>query len=241
MKENLVILKGQKILCDSRVIADKFEKKHAYVIRCIQNLITDFNNIKGDPKPPLIMKKESKYRGQTYIYYEMDKKFFTHLTMRLKGNKAFEWQIKFVDAFFQMEQALVRKSNLEWKQDREQGKQIRIGLTNEIKTFIEYAIQQGSKNANKYYITITKMEYKALQLIEKNEKINKDFSNTLDLMDLNHLLAAENVARKALVDGMNQKLHYKDIFQLAKQNVIQLANIIVIKTIPQIQIEQETT
>lgn len=233
MEDNLVVLKGQKILCDSRVVADKFGKKHAYVTRLVQTLIEDFNKNKGDFRSPLAREKWSEYRGQKYIYYEMDKKFFVHLAMRFRGKKAFEWQIKFIDAFFLMEKTLLRKSNPEWLQDREQGKQIRLYLTDEVKIFIEYAKNQGAseKGANMYYSNITKMEYKALGLIEKNEKISKDFRGTLDSMDLNHLLAAENVARKALMDGMEQELHYKDIFQFAKQNVIQLADIMVIKTI----------
>jgi len=48
------------------------------------------------------------------------------------------------------------------------------------------------------------------------------------MMDLHNLLSAEQVARKALLDGMNTKLHYKDIYQLAKQRVFQLADIMII-------------
>ncbi len=226
---NLVALKGRKILCDSRTVADKFRKKHSHVVKLIRKLSCDFKEIKGNPKSPLIQEKEDEYRGRKYIYYDMDKEFFTHLTMRFRGEKAFEWQRKFIKSFFQMEQALLRQSNLEWQQEREQGKQIRIELTDEIKTFIDYAVGQGSKNAKRYYTTITKMQYKALGLIEKNEKVDKQFRNALDSMELNSLLSAERVARKALTDGVEQKLHYKDIFQLAKINVIQLADIMVIK------------
>lgn len=222
---DLVIVHGKKILCDSRIVADRFGKKHAFIIRIINKLINDF---KGDPKSPLILKKEDEYRGKKYIYYEMDKEFFTHLMMRFKGKKAFEWQCAFVKAFFQMEQALLRQSNLEWQREREQGKQIRLDLADEIKEFIEYATTNGSQNAKNYYATITKMQYKALGLIEKNEKINKTFRNTLDLMDLHNLISSEQIARKALIEGMGRNLHYKDIYQLAKQRVLKFADIILI-------------
>jgi len=230
--DDLVILKGKKILCDSRIVADRFGKKHAFIIRIINKLINDF---KGDLESPLILKKEDEYRGKKYIYYEMDKEFFTHLVMRFKGKEAFKWQCAFVKAFFQMEQALLRQSNLEWQGEREQGKQIRLDLTDEIKIFIDYAIANGSQNAKNYYTTITKMQYKAIGLIEKNEKINKTFRNTLDLMDLHNLLSAEKIAQKALMDGINQKLHYKDIYQLAKQRVLKFADIVLIKEIKQIE------
>ena len=230
MENNLVVLKGQEILCDSRVVADKFGKKHAYAADVIKKLISDF---KGQPTRPLCREKLSEYKGQEYTYYEMDKKFFTHLAMRFKGKKAFEWQIKFIDAFFQMEQELLKRSNLEWKTNRNQGKQIHLNLTDEIKLFIEYAKKQGGTptGCDRYYSNITKMEYVALGFIEQNEKVSKDFRNTLDLMELNHLIAAECVARKAIMEGMAQELHYKDIFQLAKIEATKLADIMVIKTI----------
>lgn len=225
---DLVILQGKKILCDSRVVAEKFKKKHAYITRLINNLKLDFSKIKGDFKSPLIQEKKEEYRGQKYTYYEMDKIFFSHLVMRLKGNIALEWQNKFIEAFFQMEQALLQRLNLEWQREREQGKEIRLNLVDEIKNFIEYAVDQDSENANHYYNLITKMQYRALGLIENNEKINKEFRNTLNIMDLHNLLSSEIIARRALLDGIEQKLHYKDIFQLAKTNVLQFANLVLI-------------
>lgn len=225
---DLVVLRGNSILCDSRVVAEKFKKKHAYIVRLVVTLKNDFSKIKGDFRSPLINKKEEVYRGQKYNYYEMDKIFFSHLVMRLKGDAAFEWQTKFIEAFFQMEQKLLQQSNLEWQKEREQGKAIRLNLTDEIKNFIDYALEHGSENAKHYYSLITKMQYKALGLIEKNEKINKQFRNTLNIMELHNLLSAEIIARKALLDGMEQKLHYKDIFQLAKTKVLQFAELVLI-------------
>jgi len=241
MADLLVQKKGKNVLCDSRVVADKFKKKHTHVAKIIRKLISDFkgdskspltlqkSNIKGNPKIPLILEKEGEYRGKKFIYYEMDKKFFSHLGMRFKGEIAFYWQCKFIDAFFDLEEALLRQSNLKWQREREQGKEIHLILTDEIKIFIDYAILNGSQNAKHYYSTITKMQYKALGLIEKNEKIDKEFRNTLDVMDLHNLLSSEVIARKALMDGIDKKLHYKDIFQLAKQRVIQYAGLVLIR------------
>ena len=51
----------------------------------------------------------------------------------------------------------------------------------------------------------------------------------MDVMDLHNLLSSEVIARKALMDGIDKKLHYKDIFQLAKQRVIQYAGLVLIR------------
>ena len=234
MENKLVITRKEEVFCDSRIIAKKFSKQHQNVLKKIDKLRTDLTILDGQNKPTnrktieVFKEKKHFYRGQDFRFFEMNKPAYSLLVMGFTGNKALKTKRAFNDAFYQMEQILLRQDNLEWKGTREQGKQIRIELTDEIKTFVNYAIAQGSKNASKYYITITKMQYKALGLIEKNEKINKDFRNTLDSMDLNHLLAAENVARKALINGIEQELHYKDIFQLAKKNVMQLADIMII-------------
>ena len=236
MKNELVYSKKEGNFCDSRVVAKKFGKRHDNVMQIIDKLNQDLLDLApktlGTKKNKIVKifkKRVHLYRGQNFRYVEMNKPAFSLLCMRFSGKKALEWQDKFNDAFYLLEQALLRQNNLEWKQEREQGKQIRIGLTDEIKTFIDYAVSQGSQNAKRYYTTITKMNYKALGLIEANEKIDKNFRNTLDIMDLHNLLSSEQVARKALMEGVEQKLHYKDIFQLAKQRVLQFADIILVK------------
>lgn len=236
MKNELVHSSKKEVYCDSRVIAEKFGKQHQNILRKIDNLKADLENLdtqKATPKKhtttETFKEKTHFYRGQNFRYYEMNRPAFSLFVMSFTGKKALEWKRKFNDAFYTMERVLLQQDNLEWQREREQGKQIRLELTDEIKTFIEYATNQGSSQANKYYITLTKLQYKALGLIEKNEKIDKQFRNTLDTMELSSLLSAERVARKALIDGIEQGLHYKDIYQLAKQRVFQLADILVIK------------
>ena len=237
MKNELVKSYRQEIYTDSRIVAEKFGKIHAKVVLVIDKLLSDLNDLslsvsaslKHRKAIKIFRKKDSFYRGRNFKYYEMNRPAFSLLCMRFTGKKALVWQDKFNDAFYQMEDILAQQSNTEWITTREHGKQIRLGLTDEIKTFVDYATKQGSKSAKMYYVNITKMEYKALGLIEKNEKVSKDFRGLLNIMDLNHLLAAENVAKKALMDGMAQNLHYKDCYQLAKERVLQLADIMVIK------------
>jgi len=238
MKNELVEAKRGEILCDSRTVAKKFSKQHKHVLEKIDKIKKDLKNLTDETSatkkikfPLLFTEKTYLSRGQTYKYIEMNKPAYTLLVMEFSGKKSFQIKMLFNDAFYQMEQALLRQSNLEWKQEREQGKQIRIVLTDEIKIFVDYAISQGSQNAKRYYTTITQMNYKALGLIEASEKIDKQFRNTLDIMDLHNLLSAEMIARKALLSGINQKLHYKDIFQLAKQRVLQFADIILIPNV----------
>lgn len=234
MKNELVHSRSGNVFCDSRRVAEKFKKQHQHVLEKIDSLRKNLESLAVE-KPPakkpafplLFIEKTHFYRGQNFRYIEMNKPAFSMLVMKFTGKKALEHQLAFNDAFFLMEQALLRQGNLEWQREREQGKQIRLDFTDEIKTFVEYATGQGSKNAKMYYVTLTKLQYKALKLIEKNEKIDKHFRNTLDIMELHHLVSAEVAARNALVEGMERELHYKDCYQLAKVRVFQLAETLI--------------
>lgn len=103
---------------------------------------------------------------------------------------------QFIKAFRKMQAELEKgKHSLDWRTNRETGKIERLSLTDTIKDFVEYATSQGSKSAKMYYMNITKMEYKALELIEKADKqIGGSFRDTLSCTELGHLITAESIA-----------------------------------------------
>ena len=68
------------------------------------------------------------------------------------------------------------------------------------------------------------MEYKALELISKNQKVPSGFRDTLDLMDLSFLNTAEQIAKAAIRDGMETGMHYKEIYIHAKDKVMSFAD-----------------
>lgn len=105
----LVEVKNKSVFCDSSMVARKFGFKHNHVIKTCNSLIEDINEIKGNSKHPLIIEEERNYRGTDYTAYLMDRNFFSLLCMRFKGKKALEWQMKFNDAFYKMESALLEK------------------------------------------------------------------------------------------------------------------------------------
>jgi len=212
------------ILTDSYIIAEKFSKKHEYIIRKTEQLIKRLGARKVVPKnEPVLTEKTKEYRGQKFKYYTYDRKAFSLLVMSFSGDKAFEWQEKFYDAFAMMEKTLLNSSDTGWKQIRDDSKNIRLELTGCIQEFVEYAKNQGSQSAERYYGNITKMEYAALRLIEYKEKVPSNFRDTLDRMQLFMIVMAEHVANETIKQGMIDKLHYKEIFLLAKQAVLKYA------------------
>jgi hypothetical protein len=138
--------------------------------------------------------------------------------MGFTGEKAMVWKLKFLDAFNAMEKALLKQaSTLDYAAVRLQTKNVRTGLTDAVQNFVAYAVAQGSKSAPMYYANITKMEYKALDLLDKQKTSLGNFRDTLDLMDLCYLQAAELIAKGALEKGMQDKMHYKERLLLTQR------------------------
>jgi hypothetical protein len=96
------------------------------------------------------------------------------------------------------------------------------------KNFVEYATLQGSQNAKRYYGNITKMEYKALGLLAEEKPKLRD---TLDLMELHQLILAEDLVRRQFKKYMQEKLHYKEIYVLVKQDLEKFADSLHLKII----------
>lgn len=213
---DLVVMHEGKQMVSSQLVADKFEKAHRDVLRAIKNLdCSEEFKVRNFAQCSFKNKMNREYEG-----FMMTRDGFSFLCMGFTGKKAAEWKEAFINAFNSMEkQILQQNDSLEWKQARLQSKSARRSFTDVVKQFVEYATKQGSKSAVMYYTNITKMEYAALELTEKGQKLPKDFRDTLDCMDLCFLATAEQVAKNALQQGMEMEMHYKEIYQLAKERV----------------------
>lgn len=210
-----------KPMTTSIIVAKKFEREHRDVLRAIANLDcsddfrernfarTVYKSVQGHDKPMYLMTRDG----------------FTFLCMGFTGEKAAKWKEAYISAFNKMEAALLREADkLEWKQARLQGKAARKSVTDAIQRFVEYATNQGSKNASRYYSNITRMEYAALDLISQRETVPSNFRDTLDALDLSFLTTAEYVAKAAIDFGMSHGMAYQDIYSLAKQKVMAFAD-----------------
>lgn len=201
-------------------VAEKFGKQHAHVLRDIRSIISTQGEF-GRSNFGETSYLDDQNRRQPM--FEMTRDGFSILAMGFTGKKAFEWKVKFLSAFSLMEQALINRKNLSWQESRKQGKLSRRTETDAIQDFIGYAQAQGSTHANYYYKHITTATYRALFIL--TDKFPGSFRDLLDNQQIAYLMAAEQVATKAIRDGMAQGLHYKTIFQLAKARLEQCSGL----------------
>ena len=214
-----------EVVTDSVTVARKFGIKHKDVVSNILKLSSDIEKLRGDGIPPKPTEVEREYRGAKFTAYLMTREYFSLLSMRFKGQKALEWQIKFNQAFYSMEGALLKmehnKQDEVWLENRNQGKIGRREETDAIKQFVEYAKGQGSTKAAFYYKHITDATYKALGLM--NQKYPK-LRDTMNFYEISELLLAERLATQALKKYMDLGRNYKDIYESVRDDLINFAN-----------------
>jgi len=217
----LVIAKSGSVFCDSKMVAKKFNMKHAYVVRTIIQVADDISDIRVIGYHPDFFPEKREYQGQDYTAYLMNRDFFSALVMRFRGKGALKWQLTFIAAFNAMEQRLLlgttNKTDQQWIGQREQSKLARKEETDVIKEFVEYATEQGSKSAKFYYKHITNAAYKALDLMAAKKPKLRD---TLDLYQLAELTLIEREARAKLKLYMDLGRHYKDIYSSVKDDLL---------------------
>ncbi|MEM7209554.1 MAG: Rha family transcriptional regulator [Pseudomonadota bacterium] len=111
---DIVLLKPSgEAFTTSILIAEKFGKRHDTVLRKIQNLPQDDFTHRNFAVSEYV--DES---GRKNKVYEISRDGFAILAMRFTGNKAYEWQKKFLSAFNKMEDHLQKVMQEGWLEGR---------------------------------------------------------------------------------------------------------------------------
>lgn len=223
----IVFLKGKEIFTTSLAISEGVGLDHSSVFKMIKKysyteILLGFE----------IQKLSTKGRPiEVALLTELQSTFL--ITLMKNSSKVIEFKSSLTKAFFRqrklLQNLLSQKENHEWLQERGNGKISRLQETDVIKKFVNYATDQGSSNALRYYGNITKMQNNALFFIKQK------FDNLRDVMDveqLNSIKVADKVIRDSLEESMELKLPYKECFQKAKEKVEALAAIIKKSSLP---------
>lgn len=206
--DELVYLKNDEPVCSSLQVAEKFGKRHADVMRSIDNLI------KNDSTQNCVQCfKQSAYKddtGKSNKMYVMNKDGFAFLVMGFTGKKANEWKWQYIKAFNQMEKFIREKQTQTWIETRKAGKLTRKAETDTIKNLVEYAKGQGSQHADKLYMTYSKLANKMTGVSKRDEAT---------VMQLNNLSLMEHIILCVIDAGIIDGKHYKEIYQDCKKRL----------------------
>ena len=200
-------------------IAKGMERNHKSLIRTIDRHKKDFEDF--GVLETLKYKSTGGRPTEEYLLNEQQATFLITCLRSFKHNdKVIQFKKALVKEFYRMKNAILQAkaqhTNVDWIEARQKGKEIRLIVTDAMQEFETYAIEQGSTNANTYYMNLTGMMNGLLFII------NGKFKNLRDLMTPKQLLivtSAEYIMDKALKDGMKNKMFYKDIYKLVKERI----------------------
>ena len=206
---------------------------HRFLKRIINENKSDFE---GAGFLPLERQKPKKggSGGRPDESYLLNEEQFTLLILLCKNSpETVKLKAKIAKQFTIMKTALLeiksRQSNASWIEARENGKVSRLTETDIIKEFVEYATSQGSKSAKMYYQNLSKMENKALFIIESKFK---NVREALDGQQLATINTCDQLVAKSIRDGMAEGMHYKEIYKKAKADVLDLVRLIGTSYVP---------
>lgn len=214
---DLVAIRNKDTVCSSLEVAEHFEKRHADVIRAIENLIQN-----DSTQNCAQCFKRSFYKdmtGKKNKMYFMNRDGFTFLTMGFTGQKANEWKWQYIEAFNKMEQLLAMKQTQVYQETRTYQKEIRKQEADTIKLYVEYAIKQGSSNAARYYSSLSRLADKAAGI---------ECRNHATLQQLNNLALVENIITQCITNGIELQEPYKNIYCACKTKLDQFSKIALI-------------
>ena len=208
----LILLKNNDVFTTSLVIAEGTNVKH----KNIKELVSKYENDLKDFGKVRVLNATLDTNGgvQKISYYLLNEQQATFLTLLRNTKIVVEFKKELVKQFYQMRQILLEKQTALWQNTRIEAKANRLKETDEIKALVTYAKENGSRNAEKYYITFSNLANKAVG-------INSNQRDTTTTNQLNNLILIENIINHVIQEGLQQQAYYKEIYKSCKERIEQ--------------------
>lgn len=223
MNKNIVFPINHDLFVGTWDLAKGFEIEHRLLKDLIKKYKLEFDDFGFITF--LTQRRTGKKGNQIQEYY-LNEEQSTYLVMLLQNNnKVRKFKRVLTKQFHWMRRKILMQDiqikNAEWLQKRVDGKIERRLETDVIKKFVEYATERGSQNANKYYIIISKMENTALFAFDYLHQKFPNLREMVNTRSLDVLMMADRIIARALEEGMECMMDYKEIYKLAQARVEQ--------------------
>lgn len=202
----LVFLTGGKLpesYTRSDLIAEYTGNQHHTItklIRTYENDLKTFGRVGFE-----IQALPTKGGIQNHKIYHLNEPQATLLITYLKNTEPVrEFKKELVRQFYAMRERIQELTSPIWQETRSMSKEIRRRETDCIKTFVEYAAAQGSKHADRYYISFSK-------LADNRERAT--------VLQLNALLMAETMIEREIKRGISCGNPYPSIYSACKERL----------------------
>lgn len=208
-QDAIVQLVGKELRTDSRLLSRVLDHRHRTILENIDKYINELNGLGPLPfqtEKGITLPTGGFAKATRYALLNEDQCYFL-LTLMRNNERVVLAKLALVKAFREARDSIAKRDLA-----RVKGKEYRLAETNAIKELVEYAKLQGSQNADKYYMAITKMTNDFLQIPAGSR-------DSLSGDALRKVMIVDATVEIALHDGINAGMAYADIYQLAKERV----------------------
>ena len=203
---DLVRIERNDVYTDSMAIATYAELQHRSVARLISLHITDFEEYGRVYFRDF--KSRNSGRGRPVKVYDLNQMQAMLLITYLDNTSPVrEFKKALIRELKRMNLLLAQRQTAEWQAARLETKRVRLQETDAIKQLVEYAKAQGSKNAEKIYLTYSKL-VKSLA--------GYDTRDTAPAEILELVSTLERILAGLITQEMEAETHYKAIYKKAK-------------------------
>lgn len=201
--------KGQ-LVADSREVAALIERPHYIVLRTIRAMykhLGDNNFVCSDYFIPAAYISEQGKEQPCFYCTEMGCDMVAN---KMTGERGTIFTAQYVRAFHAMRSLLLERASPIWQDTRSLGKEVRRRETDTIKRLVDYATAQGSRNAARYYATLSRLADKTAGIAERDKA---------QVVQLTALLLVENTIAQEIAAGIEAEQPYKAIYQAVKDRL----------------------
>ena len=207
-----LILKGNAAYYDSRAIAEMVEKRHADLLRDIENYISVISEnaiLRSLKVADFFVPSSYKVRGnnKTYPCYLVTKMGCDMIANKMTGEKGTLFSALYVQRFNKMERLLMEKSTVIWQEARAKNIELSKKYNEVVKMLVDYAAANGSRNAVQYYRHMN-------DLIDGIAGISSRDNATLADMKVEEW--AMMICAQCICECISKNMYYKDIYQECK-------------------------
>lgn len=184
---------------------DAIKKIH---LRHYDQLEKRYIEVVGDnlsPTPPDLGKKTS-----IFMYDERGILDIVRWATTVVSDSYFDWVYEVIQSIKQNGYYIATEKDEKWLGIRQETKEVRKAETDQIKLFIEYAKEQGSQHADRYYVLLT-------NLINRRLGIESGGRDKADQKTLLRLKSLETVVELHLATLMGAGQPYKEVYQGVKK------------------------
>lgn len=201
--------KGQ-LVADSRDIAAMIGRPHWTIMRTIRTMSKHLTDNKFVVSDYFIESTYIDPTGRELPNFYCTEMGCDMVANKQEGERGTIFTAQYVKAFHAMRAVLLERASPIWADTRSLGKEIRRRETDAIKRLVDYATAQGSRNAGRYYTTLSKLADHTAGIVERDKA---------QVVQLTTLLLVEKIIAQEITAGIEAEQPYRDIYQAVKNRL----------------------